>query len=73
VTLQLSSPAPRKAPVVHHDHGPLHGLGVAFRWLGIGAAYALALGLPFVLLGLAVWLVARIVRRRREDALLSRS
>jgi hypothetical protein len=73
VTLQLSSPAPKKAAVVPRGHGPLHGLGVAFRWLGIGAAYALALGLPFVLLGLAIWLVARSVRRRREDALLSRS
>jgi hypothetical protein len=73
VTVQLTSPAPKKAAVVHHGHGPLHGLGVAFRWLGIGAAYALALGLPFVLLGLVIWLVARIVRRRREDALLSRS
>jgi multidrug efflux pump subunit AcrA (membrane-fusion protein) len=73
VTLQLASPAPKRAVVVHHGHGPLHGLGVAFRWLGIGAAYALALGLPFVLLGVAIWLVARAVRRRREDALLSRS
>jgi hypothetical protein len=73
VMLQLTSPPPKKKAVVHHGHGPLHGLGVAFRWLGIGAAYALALALPFVLLGLAIWLVVRIVRRRREDALLSRS
>lgn len=73
VTLQLVSPAPKTAVVVHHGHGPLHGLGIALRWLGIGAVYALALGLPFVLLGAAIWLVARAVRRRRVDALLSRS
>jgi hypothetical protein len=73
VTLQLESPAPKKAVVVHHARSPLHNLGVALRWLGIGAVYALALGLPFVLVGVAVWLVARTVRRRRVDALLSRS
>jgi hypothetical protein len=73
VTLQLESPAPRKAVVVQHARSPLHNLGVALRWLGIGALYALALGLPFVLVGVAVWLVTRGVRRRREDALLSRS
>ncbi len=56
----------------HHGHGPLHGLGVAFRWIGIGAVYALALGGPVLLLGLLVWLAARALRRRREDALLSR-
>ena len=58
---------------VHQGHGPLHGLGVAFRWIGIGAVYALALGLPLVLLLLLAWGGARSVRRRREDALLSRS
>jgi hypothetical protein len=72
VTLRLVSPAPRKAIVVHHTRGPLHDLGVALRWLGIGALYALVLGLPFVLVGVAVWLVARGLRRRREEALLSR-
>ena len=42
--LELTTrPAP--APV-HQGHGPLHGLGVAFRWLGIGAVYALALAAP---------------------------
>ena len=56
-----------------HGHGPLHGLGVAFRWLGIGAVYALALGAPLVLLLWLAWLAVRTLRRRREDALLSRS
>jgi hypothetical protein len=71
VNLQLTTrtlPAP-----VHHGHGPLHGLGVAFRWIGIGAVYALALGLPAALLVLLFWSGARTLRRRREDALLSRS
>jgi Domain of unknown function (DUF4349) len=54
-------------------HGPLHGVGVALRWLGIGAVYALAVGGPVVILVLAVFLIARRLRRRREDALLSRS
>jgi Domain of unknown function (DUF4349) len=72
VELQLSTHKPAKAHPKHHGHGPLHGLGVAFRWIGIGLVYALALGGPLLaVLGLA-WLAARIVRRRREDALLSR-
>ena len=42
-------------------------------WLGIGAVYVLVLGIPLALLGLLVALVVRTVRRRREDALLSRT
>ena len=34
----------REGGAGHHGHGPLHGLGVALRWLGIGAVYALAIG-----------------------------
>ena len=56
-----------------HHHGPLHGLGVAFRWIGIGAVYAFALGTPLVVVLFLLWLGARTVRRRREDALLSRA
>jgi hypothetical protein len=62
----------RQAAAPHkHAAGPLHGLGVAFRWIGIGAIYALALGTPLALLAALTWLAARAVRRRREDALLS--
>jgi hypothetical protein len=71
VNLQLTTRTP-PAPA-QHGHGPLHGLGVAFRWIGIGAVYGLALGVPAALLVLLVWSGARGVRRRREDALLSRS
>jgi hypothetical protein len=71
VNLQLTTRTP-PAPV-QHGHGPLHGLGVTFRWIGIGAVYALALGLPAAVLALLIWSGARTVRRRREDALLSRS
>jgi hypothetical protein len=56
-----------------HGHGPLHGLVVTFTWLGIGAVYALAIGVPVLLLAGLVWLAVRLVRRRRVDALLSRS
>lgn len=56
--------------VPKHGHGPLHGLGVAFKWIGIGAVYALALGGPFVVLLVLLWLGVRVVRRRRENALL---
>lgn len=71
VSLQLSTrPAPTPA---HHGRSPLHGLGVAFHWAWIGAVYALALGAPALLLLGIVWLAARAVRRRREEALLSRS
>jgi len=70
VSLHLSTPAAAKATV--HHHGPWHALGVTFRWLGIGAVYALALGVPLLLLVAIVWSGVRIVRRRRVDALLSR-
>jgi len=71
VDLQLTT-RPLPAPV-HHGHGPLHGLGVAFRWIAIGAVYVLAIGGTFAALAGLVWLAVRGVRRRREDALLSRS
>jgi len=70
VELRLSTTAP--AAPLHRGHGPLHGLGVAFRWIGIGAVYALAIGAPLALLAFLVWLGGRSIRRRREDALLSR-
>jgi hypothetical protein len=69
VSVQMTTkPAP--APV-RKGHGPLHDLGVAFRWLGIGAVYFFALAAPFALLGILVWLVLRAVRRHRENELLS--
>jgi|SRR5579871_2063951 len=70
VSLQLATPP---ITVVKHEHGPLHGVVVALKWLGVGAVYALAIGGPIVLLALLVWLAVRFFRRRREDALLSRS
>src|SRR6476659_2679627 len=71
VQLHLTS---GKAVVPHKQgHGPLHGVVVALTWLGIGAVYALAIGTPLVVLALLVWLAVRVIRRRREDALLSRS
>jgi hypothetical protein len=69
VELQLTTPAPT-APA-HHKPGPLHGLGVAFHWVWIGAVYALALGAPLAAIVAAIWLLARTVRRRREDRLLA--
>jgi hypothetical protein len=71
-TVSLSLTTATEAQRKQHGHGPLHGLGVAFRWLGIGAVYALALGGPALLLVLLVWLAVRMLRRRRVDALLSR-
>jgi hypothetical protein len=68
-TVQLSLRTPAPTIHEHHGHGPLHGIGVAFRWIGIGLLYALAFGAPLVLLALA----ARWWRKRRIDALLSRS
>jgi Domain of unknown function (DUF4349) len=67
VYLALSTPP----AAVAQGHGPLHGIGVALRWLGIGALYALAIGLPIVLVAALAWLAVRFVRRRREDALLN--
>ena len=70
VDLQLTT----KAPVQKHHHpGPLHGLGVAFRWLGIGLVYVLALGAPIAIVGVLVWLAVRTLRRRREERLLSQA
>jgi hypothetical protein len=71
VGLHLGTPPP---PVhASHSHGPLHGVGVALTWLGIGALYAVAVGGPLVILALLVLLAVRLLRRRRDDALLSRS
>jgi hypothetical protein len=70
-TIQLHLQTPQAAAPHHHSNGPLHGLGVAFTWIGIGAIYALALGLPLAALFALAWFAARTVRRRREDALLS--
>jgi hypothetical protein len=70
-TIQLLVQTKEPAAAAKHGKGPLHGLGVAFRWIGIGAVYAVALGAPLVLLALLGWLAVRTMRRRREDALLS--
>lgn len=67
-TVRLSLATPTPARPVHHGHGPLHGIGVAFRWLGIGLLYALAFGTPLALL----FAGARWLRKRRVDALLNR-
>jgi len=63
--------APAPAPA-HKGHGPLHGIGVGAYWVGVGAVYAVAFGLPLLVLGGLLFLVVRAVRRRRVDALLSR-
>jgi hypothetical protein len=73
-TIQLSlTTAPAYIPPKHHGHGPLHGVVVALTWLGIGAVYALAVGLPVLVVLLLLWLAVRTVRRRRVEALLDRS
>ena len=71
VSLHLQTPA--KAAPVHHGHGPLHGLGVALRWIGIGAVYVLVLGLPLLVLVALGWWTVRALRRRRENELLAQS
>lgn len=71
-TVDLHLETPAAAAPAPKGHGPLHGIGVAFRYIGIGAAYALAIGGPAVVLLVLVWLAVRLVRRRREDALLNR-
>jgi hypothetical protein len=72
VNLELTTrPAP--APAANKGPGPLHGLGVAFHWIWIGAVYAAALGGPLLLLLGLGWLAARAVRRHRENALLGES
>ncbi len=72
-TVRLALTTTAAPTPAQHGHGPLHGLGVAFRWAGIGAVYALALGTPVLLLLALAWLAARAVRRRRNDQLLRRS
>ncbi len=72
VRLTLVTP-PVKAPAQHAQRSPFHWLWQALLWLGIGAVYVLVLGIPLALLALLVALIVRTVRRRREDALLSRT
>jgi hypothetical protein len=69
-TVDLHLETPLVTVVQKHKHGPLHGVGVALTWLGIGAVYALAVGAPVAVLLVLVWLGLRVVRRRRENALL---
>jgi hypothetical protein len=69
VSLHLATPQPTARS---RHHGPLHGLVVALRWLGIGAIYVLVLGVPALLVAWLGWIAVRTIRRRREDALLSR-
>jgi hypothetical protein len=71
-TVRVHVETPAAAAPMKHGHGPLHGLGVAAYWTGIGALYALAIGLPLLVLAALVYLAVRTVRRRRVDALLSR-
>ena len=70
-TVNLHVATPQTAAHATH-HGPLHGLAVAARWIGIGAIYVLALGVPALLLLALGWFVVRTIRRRRENELLSR-
>jgi hypothetical protein len=70
VNLHVTTRKAAVTPVAHED-GPFHGLRVAFEWIGIVAVYTIALATPFVLLAALLWLAARAVRRRREEALLS--
>ena len=72
-TISLHLQTPAKAAPAAHGTGPLHGLGVAFRWIGIGAVYVLALGVPLLLLAALVWWTVRALRRRRENELLAQS
>jgi uncharacterized protein DUF4349 len=69
-TVNLHLETPVVTVVQKHKHGPLHGVGVALTWLGIGAVYALAIGGPVTVLLALIWMAARLVRRRRENALL---
>jgi hypothetical protein len=69
-TVNMHLETPLVTIVQGHKHGPLHGVGVALKWLGIGAVYALAIGAPVAVLLALLWLVVRVVRRRRENALL---
>jgi hypothetical protein len=72
VRLAIATP-PVKAAIHHRHHGPFTWLGRAFVWLGIGAVYVLALGLPVPLIAILAALIVRALRRRREDALLNRT
>lgn len=70
VNLHVTTRRAAVTPVTEND-GPFHGLVVAFTWIGIVAVYAIALAAPFAVLALLLWVAARAVRRRREEALLS--
>ncbi len=72
-TLRLHVATPPAAQPAHQGHGPLHGIGTAAYWTAIGGVYALAFGIPLIAVSLLIWLIARTVRRRRVDALLSRT
>jgi hypothetical protein len=60
-------------PPKKDEPGPLHGAVVALAWIGIGVLYALIVGGPVVLVAALAWLAWRLLRRRREERLLSES
>ena len=66
-TVKLHMATPPAGRAEEEDDGPLHGLGVAFRWIGIGAIYAVALGMPCSPL-----VRARLVPRPRPRAAAAR-
>ncbi len=71
-TVQMHLETPPVAQPSHHN-GPLHGLGVAFHWIWIGAVYASrSAHRSLLLVGARLVRGARWSARRRVDALLSR-
>jgi hypothetical protein len=69
--VELRIATPPEAVDESDGNGPLHGLGVIFRWTGIVAVYAVAIAVPIAALVALGWLLARRVGRRREERLLS--
>ncbi len=70
VDLAMTTREPAK-PAKKHESSPLDGAWTALAWMGIGALYGVIVGGPVIVLALLGWLVWRLVRRRRDERLLS--
>jgi len=67
-----STSRPLPSPAKTHHHGPLHGVGVALKWLGSARSTRLRSDCPSRSCSRSSGFAIRLIRRRRVDALLSR-
>jgi Domain of unknown function (DUF4349) len=72
-TIQLGLTTEEVLPAPAEEEGALDGIVDVLRWEALALLYVLVIAGPFVLVGLAVWLVLRLRRRHVEARLLEQN